>query len=86
MRLQTEFERNEEWVGERARGRDVFGHLMICVADTATEDDDGGGGGQAQAAVLSVEDGAAFDAAFRHSYLGGGGGDTTESGHATRNS
>ena len=72
-----EFERR---VGRRARGRDVFGHLMICVADMATEDDDDGGG-EAQDAGLFVEDGAACDAAFRHSSLFGGGGGTTESGH-----
>ena len=36
-----------------------------------------------QVAALLVEDGAAFDAAFRHSFPGGGGGGTeTESGHS----
>ena len=36
-----------------------------------------------QVAALLVEDGAAFDAAFRHSFPGGGGGSTeTESGHS----
>ena len=44
----------------------------------ATEEDDDDAD-EAQVAVLFVQDGAAFDAAFRHSFLGGG---TTESGHS----
>ena len=35
-----------------------------------------------QVAALLVEDGAAFDAAFRHSFPGGGGSTETESGHS----
>ena len=64
-----EFERKDG-----RRGRDVFGHWMICVADMATEEDDDDAD-EAQVAVLFVQVGAAFDAAFRHSFLGGG---TTE--------
>ena len=51
----------------------------------ATEDDRRGGRAAAsldiQVAALLVEDGAAFDAAFRHSFPGGGGMET-ESGHS----
>ena len=67
--------------GGRETDADGFGHSVICVADMATEDDGQAAFLDIQVAALLVEDGAAFDAAFRHSFPGGGGTET-ESGHS----